>query len=217
MEDIFDSTSCWQGSLQIALAPFEEKRRSVQDLNRITGKKPDQWTWPTETFLWLIHSGYEMKLIEEFDFQQFAQDGKKYLIERFGETLAKAQEDNSDLNQAQEMAKKFLPYLHQVLQLRLPTLRDIQSLRDEGYQIIVGLNSYRLYGQPGYAGHFVVPVEVQREWVVLFDPGISQEKPVTLKRENFEAAWAYPTERERNLVAIRKSGKIANYLKQFNS
>ena len=65
------------------------------------------------------------------------------------------------------------------------------------------MNSRTLNEREGYSGHFVVVKSCDAKELVLHDPG----PPPTPQRRVilgvFEKAWAYPTERAKNIVAIK--------------
>ena len=99
-----DGTHCYQSALKMILTYFTQKDFSFAELDQISGKLEGKWTWPTTSLIWLLDNGFEIKLIEEFNYESFGKEGKDYLIKRCGEEVANAQEANSDLPREQKLA-----------------------------------------------------------------------------------------------------------------
>ncbi len=198
-----DGTHCFQAALMMALKHFEPARAFTYDeLDRISQKLPGKWTWPTQAMLWLMDEGYELKLIEEFDYRAFAARGVDYLIEKCGVDVARVQEEMSDIPREQKIAARFAAKAP--LEYRLPTMDDVKRLVDEGWVVICNINASMLHHQEGYSGHFVVVLDVTDKEVVLHDPGLPPLPHYNVARDVFERAWAYPSAADKNLLAIRK-------------
>lgn len=198
-----DGTHCYQAALKMVLAYFTEKEWSFEALDRLTGKLEGKWTWPTRSFIWLMENGFEIKLMEEFSYEAFAERGKEYLAEKCGLEVADAQEANSDLPAEQKLAEEFIKKGGEV-EFRIPQWNDLENLLKDGYLIICNINASQLYQHPGYSGHFVVPVEIGPNHILIHDPGLPPAPSIKVPRAIFEKAWGYPTESEKNIVAIRK-------------
>lgn len=197
-----DGTHCWQAAMKMALAVFEPQTEfSYEELNKISGKQVGKWTWPTTTMLWLHERGYELILKSDFDYADFAKRGEKYLRERCGEEVARAQIANSDISRELEVAKKFAAT--KIPSRKIPDLAELKKLLTEGYVIICNINAAVLHWQQGYSGHFVVVTEVSESTVTLHDPGLPPKPDFQVSTASFEAAWAYPELRDKNLLAIR--------------
>lgn len=187
----------------MVLAHFTGKPLDFQTLDKLTGKLAGQWTWPTASLIWLMQSGYELKLIEEFSFEAFAGKGKDYLIEKCGLEVANAQEAHSNLRREQKLAKKFVAVGGKV-DYRIPQWPDLEKLFKDGYLIICNINANKLYRQAGYSGHFVLPIEITDQYIVIHDPGLPPAPALKVDRSTFETAWGYPAETDKNILAIRK-------------
>ena len=181
---------------------FENREYSWKELDRLSGKLPDKWTWPTQTFLWLLDHGYEIQLIETFNYQEFGKRGGDYIIETVGEEVAAAQDQNSNIPQEQAFALEFAK--KGLVECRIPMLQDLKQLMKEGYLTICNINAALLYHHTGYSGHFIIPTELTSDHVVIHDPGLPPKPAQHIEMTTFEASWAFPTEKAKNLVAIRK-------------
>ena len=198
-----DGTHCWQAALKMALAFFEpEQEFSYAELDKISGKIPGKWTWPTTGILWFLDRGYEVILKSDFDYTEFAKRGDKYLQDRCGPEVAAAQIANSIVSLELTAAKKMAAA--EIADRDLPTLADLQKYLADGYVIICNINAATLHWLSGYSGHFVVVTEVTDTMVTIHDPGLPPKPNFQVSVSSFEAAWAYPEARDKNVLAIRK-------------
>jgi len=175
---------------------------TYEELDEISRKEPGMWTWPTAAMLWMLGRGLEVELVEDFDYLAFADGGEDYLIERYGEEVGRAQAANSDVEREREIAREFAR--KGSVERRPADLADIRSRVEDGWVVIVNLNAAALAGEQGYTGHFVVVCEAGEDAVTLHDPGLPPKPGLAVPSERFMAAWAYPTARDRNLMAIRR-------------
>ena len=198
-----DGTHCFQAALMMTLAiHMPDRKFTYEELDAISQKLPGKWTWPTAAMLWMMENGLDVKLIEEFDYPAFVKDGEHYLIERFGEEVGRSQAEHSDLAREIDISRRFME--HAPLDYRSPTLADIKKQLRRDAVVIVNVNAAALHGSVGYSGHFVVICDVKKKSVVLHDPGLPAFPAFEVSHARFEAAWAYPTERDRNLMAISR-------------
>ncbi len=134
-ENTPDNTHCFQAALRMVLKYFlPDKDYAWEELEVITAKKKDGWTWPIAAMIWLSKNGFEIKDIELFDYQEFSKTGKKYLAEKFGTEVAEAQDKFTDLPQEQRFSADLLNYVH--VEMRMPDIDDVRMLLDEGYLLI---------------------------------------------------------------------------------
>lgn len=197
-----DGTHCYQAALKMILTYFSKREWSYKELDQITQKLEGKWTWPTASLIWLLDNGYEIQLVEEFSFKDFAKDGKAYLEKKCGKEVALAQEQNSDLAREQALALELSKRVH--VQYQIPQYKDLERLMKDGFLILCNVNASKLYQKTGYSGHFVVPIALSPDEITLHDPGLPPFPSLKVSKETFERAWGYPTEHEKNLLAIRK-------------
>ena len=199
-----DGTHCWQAALMMALSYFEpEHGFSYKELDEITGKLEGMWTWPTLGMIWLHERGYQLKVYSEFDYSAFAHDPEEYLNERCGEEVAQGQLAYSDVHVEKERAKMFAGLA--IHKNKPATFAQLQKLLAEGYVLLCNVNSAALHWQPGYSAHFVVICDITAENVILHDPGLPPKENFKVSHASFMKAWAYPDEREQNVLAIKKA------------
>ncbi len=197
-----DNTHCFQAVFKMVLKYFwPEKDFSWEELEKITAKQEGLWTWPMAGLLWMQAHGFEVRNIEEFDYEEFAQLGEQYLEEYLGPEVAKTQIEHSSIAQERIIAKKFMEKVR--TEKRIPVLDDVKSLLRKGYILVVNLNSCALNEREGYSGHSVVITSLDEEYVFLHDPGLPARENRKVALSIFEKAWAYPDEKMKNIAAIR--------------
>jgi len=180
-----------------------ERKFSYDELDEISKKLPGKWTWPTSAMLWMIEQGLSIKLIEDFDYRDFAQRGGEYLVERYGEEVGRAQIEHSDVEIERDISRRFAEVAP--IEQRVPDFDDLQREMDLGAVVIVNINAAPLCGVEGYSGHFVALCDIGKDWVELHDPGLPPRPNLRVPREQFLAAWAYPSQRDKNLLSISRS------------
>lgn len=197
-----DRSHCFQAVLRSVLRQaFPDRDYTWEELDRLTGKRPGLWTWPTTGLLRLREMGLEVVIRESFDYRAFADRGEEYLAEHTGADVAREQAAHSDLPYEREAARRFLE--RGVPENGLPGFEDLEALLRQGYSIVCNVNRAPLMGRPGYSGHFVLVYALDESSVLLHDPGPPGQPARRLPRDLFMAAWAFPDERAKNLMAFR--------------
>jgi len=197
-----DDTHCFQAAIRMVLKYFlPEKEFSWQQLEKMTAKKKDKWTWSMRGMLNLKKMGFDIVNMEDFDYIRFSKEGGKYLIEKFGKEVGEAQIKNSDIPQEMKIAKEFIKVFGN--RFKVPSLNDIKRLLAQGYLVKCSVNYFTLYGKKGYAGHSVLVYDTDEKNIFLHDPGRPPKRNLKVSLKRFIKAWAYPTAKEKNLIAFR--------------
>lgn len=197
-----DDTHCFQAALRMVMKHcWPERDYSWEELEKITAKVEGLWTWPMSGMLWLREQGMEVKHMEVFDYEKFAEEGGQYLIDQYGEEVGKAQIEHSDIKQEKRFAREFVKKIETVR--TIPAIDDIKTLLEEEYLLICNVNSRALINEEGYAGHFVVVKGFDDTHLLIHDPGLPPHKNNRVGLDIFEKAWAYPNERAKNIMAFR--------------
>ena len=197
-----DNTHCYQAALKMVLKYFKPNEEySWEQLDQITAKVKDLWTWPTASMIWLNEKGFELIDIEIFDWDKFSKQGESYLIDFYGEEVAKEQIKHGDIEQEKKLARNLVERIK--IQNRLPSIDDIKELLSKGYLIIALINSSKINQKDGYTGHFVVIKSFDENNLVINDPGLPPLENREVSYELFIQSWAYPYENAKNLLAIK--------------
>ena len=198
-----DNTHCFQASIRSMAKYFwPEREYTWIELEAITGKEPGKWTWSLAGINWLNQQGLDVVTIDPFDFKRFSVEGGDYLLDEFGEELAKAQIEHSDIPKEMKRAADLLGEVE--IEERIPSVADIKDLLDKGYLVQAAVNSRILKGEEGYAGHSILVIGYDEGNFILHNPGLPAVESQVVSEETFEKAWAYPNEKSKNILAVRK-------------
>ena len=202
-----DDTHCFQASIRMILKYFNPSDNyDWNELDKLSGKKEGLWTWPLYAMVKLEENGFDVVNIEDFDYDRFSKEGEPYVMERFGPEVGAAQIKNSDIAYEMKNAELFLKRCQ--FEPRMPDLQDIENLLKNGYLLICNVNSCALNDIHGYCGHFVVVYDINNKYLTLHDPGLPPHESRRVARNKFIRSWAYPTEKEKNVMAIRYRKRI---------
>jgi peptidase C3-like protein len=196
-----DDSHCFQAALRMILAYYMPWRSySWGELDRITAHT-SRYTWPTAGLLYCASIGFAVTLIQALDYTAFGESGYAYLLRYYGREVAHAQLKNSAIPQEIAYAKQLRGTSIEV-QTRIPEQRDVRSHLASGALVICNVNSRRLNGRTGYAGHFVVIKGINEAGIWLHDPGLPPLKDRFVQWQQFERAWAYPDVEARNVISL---------------
>ncbi|MGH7246254.1 MAG: C39 family peptidase, partial [Candidatus Levyibacteriota bacterium] len=197
-----DDTHCWQASLRMVMKYFKPKEEySWEEMDKITEKIGELWTWPIAGLLYMADKGYLVKVIEAFDYKRFIEEGSKYIYQEFGEEVANAQEKHADIQQGIPLAQKLIS--KGLWEKRTPVVNDIIAFLEQGYLVICNVNAAELNNKKGYVGHSVVIKGYEDNHFLLNDPGLPPQENRIVDFDIFEKAWAYPDEKAKNINAIK--------------
>lgn len=197
-----DNTHCFQAVLKMILKYYHpNKDYTWEELDEMSGKKQGLWTWPQHSYVAMEKLGFQIKVISAFDYTKFGKYGFEYLKKEYGEEVAEEQKRNSDIEYEKENVQKLSQIIEK--ETRVPDLNDIISLLSTSYLITCGINSRKLAGKSGYAGHNVLIFESENDGFILHDPGLPPKESYKVGFNMFEQAWAYPDDKAKDIIAFR--------------
>lgn len=197
-----DNTHCFQAAIKmLAKHYWPQEEYSWEELDKLSAKAKDLWTWPMAGVLWLQNKGLAVIDIETFDYSRFINEKEKYLLSFFGEEAGKEQIIHSNIHQELDFAREFQNKID--IQNRIPNKNDLIRLLEEGYLLICCINQMALNEESGYSGHFVIIKGYEGNDLFLHDPGLPAYENRRVSFELFEKAWAYPNEHVKNVLAFK--------------
>jgi len=197
-----DKTHCFQACIKMLAKHYWSKENYLwEELDKLTAKAKDLWTWPMAGVLWMQQKGVEVIDIETFDYKRFVNEKEQYLLSFYGQEAGLEQIKYSNINQELIYAKEFKEKV--IIQNRIPVKQDLVALLKKGYLLICCINAQALNKKKGYVGHFVLIKGYDDESLFLHDPGLPYFENRKVAYELFEKAWAYPDEKVKNILAFR--------------
>lgn len=196
-----DNTHCYQAVIRMMLNYYlPQEDFSWEKLDKMSAKKKDKWTWPTQMLLNLKKEGFDIIVIDPFDFKTFVQRGEPFLLELWGKEMGEAQIHNSDIEHERALFRLYEKAI--TAEQRAPTLNDISQLLERGYLIECNINSRILNEQEGYAGHSILIYGMDAHSIYLHDPGLPHHPHRKVSKALFTKAWMHPADGHQALTAI---------------
>jgi len=175
---------------------------SYKNLDKITGNKPQQWSWQGSILLWLNKLGYDVVNIENLDYKKFSEEGEIYLKRLWPQNVFEAQKNNSDLGRERKIAKELLKQKVRLINRRIDD-KLISKYFNSGYKIIVSINPLVLAKKSGYWSHMVIINNITDKKIIFNDPGLPAIKNRVANKKLFLKAVDKP---DSNLIAIKRRG-----------
>ena len=174
---------------------------SWDELDTITNKPTDKWTWPQAGLSWLSTNHYDVVDIELFDYARFMREGENYMRELWGQATVAEQAKHSDIHEAQQDSVGFIENVH--YEQRIPQLKDVTHYLNEDYLVMCIINAQVLAGKSGYVGHSILVIDTYAEGFIIHDPGLPPLEYRKVPYDVFQRAWADPNDSAKNLAAAK--------------
>jgi hypothetical protein len=165
-----DNMSCMLASIRSALEYFTDKQYTWEQLEDMTGYKPNTAAWTVKVWVELARQGFAIRMIEKFDYRRYQAERRAYLEQVFSDQKLAWQEEHTHLLQIAPLLPDFLQTVQQ--EMRSPQLADIDAMLAEGYLVTVQLNSRVLDGREGFAGHMILVHGKDGDEYIAHDPGL---------------------------------------------
>jgi hypothetical protein len=201
-----DESHCLEACVKMiteAIHPFT--KFDYKTIDNMTGKSSlkVKYSWPLKLYLELSKLGYEVSVIESFDYSSFVDNPENYLIDNYGDEVGRDQIENSDLKNEIFYAKKLIESQSVNLVNRIPAIQDLFDEILKGSLIICNVNQKILQGNDGYIGHCIVIYGFSTNELYVHNPGPPYMPKQILDLALFDQAWSYPTHKSRNILSIK--------------
>lgn len=196
--------SCFSAAMAMMVnATTPDDTLTLDEAIKLAGAVSGDAVWPARMLIELNNRGFETIMIEGFDGKDFIARGVDYLRDAFGDETADWQIKTSDIAKEQRDYQELFDSGAHVVN-RQPQVEDIAQLLRDGWLVKCTVNSKRLNQQPGYVGHSIIVLSVNEIQLKIHDPGPPAKPNRLVDMEDFMAAWAYPNDSAKELIAIRK-------------
>lgn len=196
--------NCVSSVFKMVLGYFlPEKKFAWKQVGELTGyvKRKGTWFFPALTKLKKL--GFDVVVVDTFDYVRASQEGREYLLKYFKnpETLEWALQKTDFLQK-----RKLLPEFTKTVRPKqeIPQLSDIQKYLKAGYLVAVELDWTVLHQEKGeYVSHLVLVVGFGKDYLIIHDP---DDRPNwKVKKSLFEKAWSYDGRSSHNMTAFKYS------------
>lgn len=186
-----DNTHCFQACLKMVLKYFfPEKDFTYKELDKISDKQKDKWTWICAATAELKNMKLKTRVYSKFDYNDFMKNGVSYVRnfydKKTAETVIKMSGIRSEIENAKKMIEK------NIFELKELSFDNIENWFKEGYMIILIVDYGTLNNEPEFAGHFVVLTGFDEKNVYVHDPSSEKGSPNRkVGKKLFTKAWKY--------------------------
>ena len=148
-----DGNQCMQVAMKSVLKHFLNKDFSLEELDKLTGRKTGLWTWTSQGVKVLCDLELEVKYYSKSDLEPFL-EGEQFVRKHFGKDAEKILKF-TDLPVVLESIKKLLKY--NIFEKRKLPFGEVESHIKQGHVPLMLIDHSKLIGKEGlYQGHFVV-------------------------------------------------------------
>ena len=172
-------------------------------LEQMTDFIPGLESWPFASFLALASRGLYVANVEKFNAELFVEDARAALMQQTGdEAVVDRVFEVSDVSRQVALVRECIANPRIRFIERIPSMADMIGALEHKAKLIVNVNSRKLRGADGYAGHLVFVHGYADGLLEVEDPGPPPCESLRIDQEIFDRAWRSPTEGMANYVAI---------------
>lgn len=176
---------------------------SWKQLEELTDYLPGHGAWVYPELLSLDRYELEAKLVTGFNIERFITEGFDYIEDEYGSDVADYEREHP--HDYKKLKKQMKEALNKNLVLsREGTEKDIKDFIDDGWYVMLLVNSKALNNQKGYIGHRILLYGCDEDGYIVNDPGPSnpgESKKISWSQLN--KAW----QNGKELIAV-KSRKL---------
>lgn len=163
---------------------FTGKRLSWEQADELIGYKDGRPAWTLGALTKMAGMGFDIRMIEQFDYRTYAEQGEKYLQKLYSKEELDWQLAHTNILDIKPLIPRFLETVH--WEQRSPTLQDIDGMLADGRLLFVTVNSLALDDQPGYSNHALLIIDREDDSYIAHDPGLP---PHPARRVSKEKLW----------------------------
>lgn len=163
---------------------FLKRQLDWQELEKMSGFKDRTAAWTVTIWERMSRQGFDIRMIEPFDYQRYMEEGESYLRTFFTKDEYDNQVKTTNILEIQSLIPSFLEQIK--VEQRRPTLQDIDDMLADDRLVSIVLNAKALNGQSGFNAHCVLVIDREGEDYILHDPGLP---PQPYRRVSRRQLW----------------------------
>ncbi len=148
---------------------FLRRKIGWGDMEKMAGFD-DRPAWTVTIWERMANQGFDIRMIEAFDYKRYAKEGQAYLQEYFSSEEYEYQVNHTNILEISERIDDFLAKV--AVETRCPTLEDIDDMLADDRLVFLTLNSRVLNDKQGFVSHAVLVIGKEGEDYVVHDPGL---------------------------------------------
>lgn len=172
---------------QSIIAYFLHNELTWEELEQLTGYTPDRAAWTVQALVKMQDMGFDIKMIEPFDYRRYLKDGEAYLQEFFTPDEMSWFLEKSNIRDIQPLIPEFLEQIKYTC--RQVSIADIDQMLDEERLVTVTVNSRKLNNADGFASHMLLITGRKGDNFIAHDSGDQQYLPQSDRIISREKLW----------------------------
>lgn len=165
-----DGNHCMVAVYRSIFHYFLRQKFTWAEIDAFVGYHEGRAAWTLAALTKMADMGFDIRMIEAFDYRAYEEQGRAYLLKRYTEEQLAWQLEHSNILAIQPYIPAFLEMVQ--WESRSPVLADIDALLAEDRLVFVSLNARKLDGADGYSNHAVLIFDQIDGQYVLHDPGL---------------------------------------------
>ncbi|MFB6246638.1 MAG: hypothetical protein ABEI74_03545 [Candidatus Pacearchaeota archaeon] len=182
-----DGSQCMQVAMKSVLKHFLDRDFSLEELDKLTGRKSELWTWIFQVVTALYDLGLKVKYYAKSDLEPFL-EGEPFIRRNFGKDSEKIIKFG-DIPALIESVKKLLNY--DIFEKRKLSFDEIEYHIEQGHVPLLLIDHNKIVGKESqYQGHLVVVTGFDNQNVFYHESGPKNPKAnKKVPKSTFIDAW----------------------------
>lgn len=164
-----DNMQCMVSIYRVLFEYYLQKKYDQAEMAAYVGYKEGRAAWSITPLVKMARLGFDIRMIEPFDYQEYLHKGESYLDEFYTSEEKAWNLDHTNILDIQQQIPAFLRTVS--FEQRPATLEDIDSMLAEDRLVFVIVNSRALNGKNGYAAHALLILQGDAKNYIVHDPG----------------------------------------------
>ena len=149
---------------------FLHQKMTWAKLEGLAGYRPGIAAWSVGILPRMTAMGFDIRMIEPFDYKRYANEGESYLRKIFTPEQLDWYKEYSNIIAMREQIPDFLQRVH--YDYRQATLEDIDIMLRDNRLVFVTVNSQVLDNKPGFASRALLIIDKENDEYIIHDPGL---------------------------------------------
>jgi hypothetical protein len=181
-----DGNQCMQVAMKCVLKHFLDKEFSLDELDKLTGRKKNLWTYTPQIVSALYDIGLDVKLYSKEDLEPFL-EGEPFFRKHYGKDADKILQ-YTDVPTVVKSTQTLIS--KNIFKKRILSLKEILNNLNKGYIPMVLIDYNKITRKDGfYQGHFVIITGFDDENIYFHESGPTNPEPnKKVKKEFFKEA-----------------------------
>lgn len=165
-----DNLHCALAIYRMLFGYFLDRKTTWEEMEKMSGFKPGKTAWTVIMWERMSKQGFDIRLIEAFDYKKYLDAGESYLQTYFTKEEYDWYLKNSNILEIRPLIASFLEQVQVVN--KQPQLEDVDNMLDDGRLVFLTLNSKALNNKEGFSSHAVLVIGRESDEYIIHDPGL---------------------------------------------